>query len=56
MTTTDMRHHGDLSPIMFHLGRDPGERFPLSPQSTEYKTALTNILRVVEGEFITAKS
>jgi len=49
VTTTDMRHHGDLSPVMFHLGRDPGERFPLKTQSEEYKAALSNILKVVEG-------
>ena len=48
VTTTDMRHHGDLSPVMFHLGRDPGERFPLRSDSVEYKTALVQILRTVE--------
>ena len=48
VTTTDMRHHGDLSPVIFHLGRDPGERFPLRPDSGEYQGALANILRMVE--------
>ena len=49
VTTTDMRDHGAQSPVMFHLGRDPGERFPLNPKSHEYQTALTTILKIVEG-------
>ena len=48
VTTTDMRDHGQDTPVMFHLGRDPGERFPLRRSSREYQTALARILRIVE--------
>ena len=37
VTTTDRRYHGELSPVMFHLGRDPGETFPLTLDSAEYR-------------------
>ena len=48
VTTTDRRHHGDLSPVIFHLGRDPGERFPLPSSSPEYRAALAEILKRVK--------
>ena len=52
VTTTDMRHQGDLTPVIFHLDRDPGEKFPLSSKSQEYQSALTQILSIVQGKVI----
>ena len=49
VTTTDMRHHGDKTPVIFHLGRDPGERYPLGVHTQEYKRALMSISKVVAG-------
>ena len=39
VTTTDMRDHGEW-PVIFHLGRDPGERYPLGQGTKEYRTVL----------------
>ena len=47
VTTTDMRNHGD-HPVIFHLGRDPGERFPLSRETKEYRTVVETVKTVVE--------
>ena len=49
VTTTDMRHHGDKTPVIFHLRRDPGERYPLGAKTQEYKEALMSISKVVAG-------
>ena len=52
VTTTDMRHHGDQHPVIFHLGRDPGEKFPLNQNTREYKMALGTITAIVDGRNI----
>ena len=49
VTTTDMRHHGDTDPVIFHLGRDPGEKFPLGKNSQDYKRALASISNIVKS-------
>lgn len=41
---TDYSHQ----PLLFHLGRDPGEKFPISPDSVEYRVTITVINRVLE--------
>ncbi|XP_074257473.1 N-acetylgalactosamine-6-sulfatase isoform X3 [Saimiri boliviensis] len=46
VTTHTLEDHTKL-PLIFHLGRDPGERFPLSFASTEYQEALSRITQVV---------
>uniref|UniRef100_A0A9L0J1L2 N-acetylgalactosamine-6-sulfatase n=1 Tax=Equus asinus TaxID=9793 RepID=A0A9L0J1L2_EQUAS len=46
VTTHTQEEHTRL-PLIFHLGRDPGERFPLSFASTEYLDALRRITPVV---------
>ncbi|XP_058384453.1 N-acetylgalactosamine-6-sulfatase isoform X1 [Diceros bicornis minor] len=46
VTTHTQEEHTKL-PLIFHLGRDPGERFPLSFASTEYVDALGRITPVV---------
>ena len=30
-------------PIIFHLGRDPGEKYPISTRSSEYKSVWTEL-------------
>ena len=47
VTTTDMRNHGDR-PKVFNLARDPGERYPLSEKSKEYKTVVETIRRIAD--------
>jgi len=36
VTTTGQTHHQQF-PILYHLQRDPGERYPIQPTSPEYK-------------------
>ncbi|KAF6288105.1 galactosamine (N-acetyl)-6-sulfatase [Rhinolophus ferrumequinum] len=47
VTTHTQEEHTKL-PLVFHLGRDPGERYPLSFASTEYLDVLRRITPVVE--------
>ncbi|XP_026303165.1 N-acetylgalactosamine-6-sulfatase [Piliocolobus tephrosceles] len=47
VTTHNLEDHTKL-PLIFHLGRDPGERFPLSFASAEYQEALSRITSVVQ--------
>ncbi|KAL3065597.1 hypothetical protein OYC64_015703 [Pagothenia borchgrevinki] len=47
VTTHDQKEH-TLQPILFHLGRDPGEKFPISASSHEYQKVLSRISPVVE--------
>ncbi|XP_023101478.1 N-acetylgalactosamine-6-sulfatase [Felis catus] len=47
VTTHTQEEHTKL-PLIFHLGRDPGERYPLSFASTEYLDALRGITPVVQ--------
>ncbi|GIX97100.1 n-acetylgalactosamine-6-sulfatase [Caerostris darwini] len=46
MTSHDQLNH-TAQPLLFHLGRDPGEKYQLNPQSNEYKNALHNIMTQV---------
>ncbi|KAJ8785951.1 hypothetical protein J1605_006911 [Eschrichtius robustus] len=45
--TTHSQEERTKLPLVFHLGRDPGERYPLSIASTEYLDALRWITPVV---------
>ncbi|XP_051057667.1 N-acetylgalactosamine-6-sulfatase isoform X5 [Phodopus roborovskii] len=47
VTTHTQEEHTEL-PLIFHLGSDPGERFPLSFASSEYQDALSRIIQVVQ--------
>ncbi|KAM6942862.1 N-acetylgalactosamine-6-sulfatase [Xenentodon cancila] len=47
VTTHDQKEH-TLQPVIFHLGRDPGEKYPLSVLTKEYQDALRSISAVVE--------
>ncbi|XP_043455815.1 N-acetylgalactosamine-6-sulfatase [Prionailurus bengalensis] len=47
VTTHTQEEHTKL-PLIFHLGRDPGERYPLSFASAEYLDALRGITPVVQ--------
>ncbi|XP_003800850.1 N-acetylgalactosamine-6-sulfatase [Otolemur garnettii] len=46
VTTHTQEEHTQL-PLIFHLGRDPGERYPLSFASAEYLDALGRVTPVV---------
>uniref|UniRef100_A0A672GC31 Sulfatase N-terminal domain-containing protein n=1 Tax=Salarias fasciatus TaxID=181472 RepID=A0A672GC31_SALFA len=46
--TTHNQTEYTLQPIIFHLGRDPGEKFPLSVLTKEYLDALRSVSAVVE--------
>ncbi|XP_054714239.1 N-acetylgalactosamine-6-sulfatase-like [Uloborus diversus] len=37
-----------LEPVLFHLGRDPGEKFPISSSYNEYKKAVSVIMNEVK--------
>lgn len=47
VTTHDQTNH-TLQPLIFHLGRDPGEKYPISVLSKEYLDALTAITPIVQ--------
>ncbi|XP_058485730.1 N-acetylgalactosamine-6-sulfatase [Solea solea] len=47
VTTHDQTEH-TLQPILFHLGQDPGEKYPISVLSKEYSDVLSRISAVVE--------
>uniref|UniRef100_A0A8C2YVZ4 N-acetylgalactosamine-6-sulfatase n=1 Tax=Cyclopterus lumpus TaxID=8103 RepID=A0A8C2YVZ4_CYCLU len=47
VTTHDQKEH-TLQPIIFHLGRDPGEKYPISVLTKEYQDVLSRISPVVE--------
>ena len=34
-------------PKLFHLGKDPGEKYPIKPSSQEYKVAMETIAPIV---------
>ncbi|XP_049900693.1 N-acetylgalactosamine-6-sulfatase [Epinephelus moara] len=47
VTTHEQKEH-TMQPIIFHLGRDPGEKFPISVLTKEYQHVLSRISPVVE--------
>ncbi|XP_036605212.1 N-acetylgalactosamine-6-sulfatase [Trichosurus vulpecula] len=47
VTTHSQEEHSEL-PLLFHLGRDPGEKFPISVSSVEYRDSLQRIFPIVE--------
>uniref|UniRef100_A0ABK0LMY2 Galactosamine (N-acetyl)-6-sulfatase n=1 Tax=Rattus norvegicus TaxID=10116 RepID=A0ABK0LMY2_RAT len=47
VTTHTQEEHTEL-PLIFHLGRDPGERFPLRFTSNEYQDALSRTTQVIQ--------
>ncbi|KFM76118.1 N-acetylgalactosamine-6-sulfatase, partial [Stegodyphus mimosarum] len=46
ITSHEQLNH-TAQPFLFHLGRDPGEKYPINPNSNEYKTALGTIFKEV---------
>uniref|UniRef100_A0A3Q3WXN0 N-acetylgalactosamine-6-sulfatase n=1 Tax=Mola mola TaxID=94237 RepID=A0A3Q3WXN0_MOLML len=47
VTTHEQKEHS-MQPIIFHLGRDPGEKFPISVLAKEYLDVLSRISPIVE--------
>ncbi|XP_015272850.1 PREDICTED: N-acetylgalactosamine-6-sulfatase, partial [Gekko japonicus] len=47
VTTHTQEEHTQL-PLLFHLGRDPGEKYPISFSSLEYQTVMERISLVVQ--------
>ncbi|KAI4898980.1 hypothetical protein NFI96_022610, partial [Prochilodus magdalenae] len=46
--TTHTQEEHTMQPLIFHLGRDPGEKYPISVLSEEYQAALRLISSVLE--------
>ncbi|XP_036400211.1 N-acetylgalactosamine-6-sulfatase [Megalops cyprinoides] len=46
--TTHTQQEHNLQPLIFHLGRDPGEKYPISVLSNEYQAVLQRFSPVVE--------
>ncbi|KAE8608393.1 hypothetical protein XENTR_v10011492 [Xenopus tropicalis] len=46
--TTHVQVEHSINPLLFHLGRDPGEKYSISVLSTEYEAALSRISPVVQ--------
>ncbi|XP_062997164.1 N-acetylgalactosamine-6-sulfatase isoform X1 [Elgaria multicarinata webbii] len=47
VTTHDQEEHSKL-PLLFHLGKDPGEKYPIRFSSAEYQAVIERISPVVE--------
>ncbi|XP_056881635.1 N-acetylgalactosamine-6-sulfatase isoform X1 [Takifugu flavidus] len=47
VTTHEQKEH-TMEPLIFHLGRDPGEKYPISVLAKEYQDVLSWISPVVE--------
>ncbi|KAM7015403.1 N-acetylgalactosamine-6-sulfatase [Tautogolabrus adspersus] len=47
VTTHEQKEH-TMQPLIFHLGRDPGEKYPISVLTKEYQDVLSGISPVVE--------
>ncbi|XP_030649774.1 N-acetylgalactosamine-6-sulfatase [Chanos chanos] len=47
VTTHNQEEH-TMQPLIFHLGRDPGEKYPISVQTKEYLVVLKHISAVVD--------
>ena len=45
--TTHHQMDHSTQPVLFNVDRDPGEKYPISPQSAEYRAAMPPISRVV---------
>ncbi|XP_054918108.1 N-acetylgalactosamine-6-sulfatase-like isoform X3 [Dermacentor andersoni] len=45
VTSREQLNH-TASPVLFHLGRDPGEKYPIRPKSTEYRESVAPILSI----------
>ncbi|XP_076831146.1 N-acetylgalactosamine-6-sulfatase [Brachyhypopomus gauderio] len=46
--TTHIQQEHTMQPLIFHLGRDPGEKYPISVLSKEYQTELSRVTLIVE--------
>ncbi|XP_028665579.2 N-acetylgalactosamine-6-sulfatase [Erpetoichthys calabaricus] len=46
--TTHTQEEHSMQPLLFHLGQDPGEKYPLSVLTSEYQKELVRISSVVE--------
>ncbi|XP_036440317.1 LOW QUALITY PROTEIN: N-acetylgalactosamine-6-sulfatase [Colossoma macropomum] len=46
--TTHTQQEHTMQPLIFHLGRDPGEKYPISVLSEEYQAVLRRVTSVVE--------
>ncbi|KAI1889921.1 hypothetical protein AGOR_G00167890 [Albula goreensis] len=46
--TTHAQKEHTMQPLIFHLGRDPGERYPINVMSREYQVVLQQISAVVD--------
>lgn len=42
--TSHVQRNHTSSPVLFHLGRDPGEKYPIDPRSAEYRRTMPSIL------------
>ena len=45
--THEQKNHTS-QPIIFHLGRDPGEKYPIGVKSAEYKSAWQELKKHVD--------
>ncbi|XP_078066618.1 N-acetylgalactosamine-6-sulfatase isoform X3 [Mustelus asterias] len=48
VTTHDQQNY-TIQPLLFHLGRDPGERYPIRVSHQEYEAAMIKITNVVQN-------
>ncbi|XP_026690057.2 N-acetylgalactosamine-6-sulfatase [Ciona intestinalis] len=53
--TTHEQVNRTLDPVVFQLGRDPGEKHPMKSTSNEYKDAVMTINSIVENHIETLK-
>ncbi|XP_067652169.1 N-acetylgalactosamine-6-sulfatase-like isoform X2 [Haliotis asinina] len=46
VTTHDQTNHSS-QPLLFHLGKDPGEKYLIKPDSAEYRSVMPGIIQVI---------
>lgn len=44
--TSHVQRNHTASPVLFHLGRDPGEKYPIRPKSAEYRESMASIFSI----------
>ncbi|CAH1779358.1 unnamed protein product [Owenia fusiformis] len=53
--TTHKQTNHTIQPLLFHLGRDPGEKYPIKPKTPEYNQVMLTMLKIVDKHMYNLK-
>lgn len=51
VTTHNQTDHTS-KPLLFHIGRDPGEKYPISPNTPEYKKEMPLLMKEIQNHMV----